>query len=70
MREICVREMKNDREFVLSAVTEDGPALKYASDEMKNDAVVLVAVAQNYRALDYASDNLRFPRRGGEKSVA
>ena len=42
------------------AVAQDGRALRFASDAMKNDKeVVMVAVAQDGRALEYASDALK-----------
>ena len=45
---------------MLAAVTQNGNALQYASDELKNDKdVVLAAVTQNGNALGYASAELR-----------
>jgi hypothetical protein len=45
---------------VRAAVSEDWRALKYASDELKNDrSIVLSAANQNGRALEYASDEMK-----------
>ena len=42
------------------AVAQNGSALQYASDELKNDKeIVMAAVAQNGSALQYASDELK-----------
>ena len=42
------------------AVAQNGCALEYASDELKNDKeVVMIAVAQNGWALEYASDEMK-----------
>ncbi len=42
------------------AVQQNGSALQYASDELKNDKeVVMIAVQQNGSALYYASDKLK-----------
>ena len=49
-----------DRDEVLTAVTQDGNALKNASPELRADKdVVLAAVTQNGNALEYASEALR-----------
>jgi hypothetical protein len=48
---------------VLAAVSLNGPALKFASDELRADReIVLAAVRQNYKALRYVSDELRADR--------
>ena len=53
-------ELKNDREFILAAITQFGGPLGYASEELKNDrAFILAAVTQNGRALRYASEELK-----------
>jgi len=45
---------------VMAAVTQNGWALKYASDDLKADKeVVMAAVTQNGSTLDYASDSLK-----------
>ncbi len=50
----------NNKEFVLEVVKQDGEALQYASDELRNDKdVVLAAVQQDRDALQYASDELK-----------
>ena len=47
----------DNRDEVLAAVQENGGALEYASDELKNDReIVLAAVQQKGWALQYASD--------------
>ena len=49
----------DDREAVLEAVRENGRALEYASNELRNDReVVLEAVRQTGQALEYASNEL------------
>ena len=53
-------ELRNDKEFVLKAVKQDGWTLYHASKELKNDKeFVLEAVKQNGWALYYASKELR-----------
>jgi len=57
MPTITVNSNKKD---VLAAVKQDGMALQYASETLKNDSeVVLAAVKQNGSALYYASDILK-----------
>jgi len=47
-------------EIALAAVSQDGRALQFASDDLKADKeVVLAAVAQNGSALQFASDELK-----------
>ena len=56
-------QLRNDRDFVLAALTRDGQALEYVCDELRNDRdIVLAAMRQNGRALDYASGELRNDR--------
>ena len=51
---------RNNREFVMIAVSQDGWALKYASQEFCNDREVVLAAVQNDGwALQYASEELR-----------
>ena len=53
-------ELKNDREFILAAVTQCGRALEYASEELKNNReIVLAAVTQYGWALQHASEELK-----------
>ncbi len=48
--------MLRNKVVVLAAVAQSGRALKYASEELKDDKeVVLAAVAQTGDALQYAS---------------
>jgi hypothetical protein len=48
--------MKNDKEVVLAALSQNGYALQYASDTLKNDKeVVLAAVFRDGRSLQFAS---------------
>ena len=50
----------NDKEEVLKLVQQDGTALEYASEEVRNNKeVVLNAVQQDGWALEYASEKLR-----------
>ena len=45
---------------MLAAVKQDGRALRYASDRLKGDRVVVLAAVEQYRgALEYASEQLR-----------
>ena len=54
------RLYRADREVVLQAVRQNGKALQYASEELKNDReVVLQAITQNGKALQYASPELQ-----------
>ena len=49
-----------NRDMVLKAVQENGLALEYASDELKDDVeIVITAVNNNGLALMYASDELK-----------
>jgi hypothetical protein len=51
---------KADKDFMLSAVTEDGLLLKIASNELTADKrLVTIAVANNCDAIDYASKELK-----------
>ena len=54
-------ELKNDRDVVLVAVTQNGRALEWASAELKNDRdIVLVAVRQaGFGAYRHASQELK-----------
>jgi hypothetical protein len=55
----------SNKAYVLTVVTQDGAALKYASPELQGDKeVVLAAVTQYGRALRYASPELQ-----GDKEV-
>ena len=58
----AAEELKADRAVVLAAVTQDGYALRYASQYKANRAVVLAAVQQNGSALEFASEELRGDR--------
>ena len=49
-----------NKDELLTAVTQDGTALRRGSDALKNDMeVVLRAVQQNGLALEYASDAIK-----------
>merc|ERR1712012_1188973 len=53
----------NDRDAVLAAVTQDGDALRFASEDLKNDReVVLAAATSRGRALELASEDLKNDR--------
>ena len=55
--------LQGDREFFLSAVSQNTKALEYASAELKNDReIVLVAVSQTGAALRFASAELKGDR--------
>lgn len=50
----------NNREMVMRAVKENGLALQYASDKLKDDyAVVKAAVQKNGMAIAFASDSMK-----------
>ena len=50
----------DDEDVVLQAVRNDGTALEYDSDSLRdNESIVMNAVRQNYEALRFASDRLR-----------
>jgi hypothetical protein len=56
-------EMRDDREVVMAAVMENGPALFFASDRLKDDReIVMFAVRQNGYMLRHASDRLKDDR--------
>jgi len=51
---------RNDLGIVLAAVQQNGLALEFASQELKNNRdIVLAAVQQNGRALGFASEDLQ-----------
>ena len=53
--------MKNDKEAVLAAVTQNGEALVFASDELKGDKDFILAavMAQNGGELQFPSEELQ-----------
>ena len=60
MPKITVESKKDE---VLAAVTQNGYALQYASETLKNDReIVLAALTRNVRALNYASETLKDDR--------
>jgi len=53
-------KLKNNRNVVITAVSNYGMALEYASDRLKNDKqIVLHAISNSSSALFHASDKLR-----------
>ena len=55
---------KNDREYVLEAVRQQGSLLDYVSDELKDDKdVVMEAINQDGNSLEFASDRLKMTRK-------
>ena len=54
-----LQELRNDREIVLAAVTQNGMALqKKTSKKIRNDLkIVIAAVKQNNNALSYVNKN-------------
>ena len=57
------QEAFNDREFMLSASTQNSHALQYAGEELKRDReFVLATVTKNGEALQYASEELKRDR--------
>ena len=66
MLEYTSDELKNDREVVITAISNsNGQALKYASEQLKNDReVVITAISNsNGQALKYASEQLKNDRK-------
>ena len=58
--ELASKDLRDDKEVVLTAVARKGYALQFASDDLKNDKnVVLTAVAESGYALRYASTGLK-----------
>ena len=58
--DVVSEEMKNDREFMLTAVQQKSGTLLYASDELQNDReMVLAAVKQDGNFLHYVSRELQ-----------
>ena len=56
-------ELKGDREIVMAAVSQFGPALKYATEELKGDhEIVMAAVSKQGMALEYATEELKGDR--------
>ena len=50
---------ENDREFFLEAVRENGKALRFAGEKLRDDkALVLLAIQNNVEAFDYVSERL------------
>jgi len=54
------KDLCDDKEFVLAAVSKNGYILEYVSDEFRNDKdVVMAAISENVYAVSSASDSLR-----------
>jgi hypothetical protein len=54
------KELRNDKNFIITILQVNGLLLEKLSDEFKNDEdVVLAAVRNNYFTLEYASYNIR-----------
>ena len=52
--------LKKDKEVVLAAVKQNGPALTYADESLKKDKEVVWAAVKHFGyALQYASEELR-----------
>lgn len=52
--------LSSDRDEVLDAVSKDGFALEYVSEELRNDRdIVYFAVKQTRDAIQYASEELQ-----------
>ena len=55
-----VIENRDNKEFVLKAVSENGKFLDLVSDELKNDKeLALIAVKQNKQAYHFISEQLK-----------
>ena len=60
MTEKDVIEHRNDKEFILKAVAENGKFLDLASKELQNDKeVVMTALEQDPESLEFASTMLK-----------
>mgnify|MGYP000687810764 CR=1 FL=1 len=60
MNEKEVIENKNNKDFVLKAVSENGKFLDLVSPELQDDKeVVMTALGQDAEALEFASLNLK-----------
>ena len=58
-----MKEQKADREIVLAAVSHNGRALQFATEELKGDReIVLAAVSQYCYALQYATEKQKGDR--------
>lgn len=54
------KELKDNKEIVMAAVSQDGSALQYASKELQDDKdIVKAAAAKDRNALKYASERVR-----------
>ena len=61
--EYAPKELQNDKELVLAAVTTNGLALAHASNVLKSDREVVLAAVKNYsQALHFASPELKNDR--------
>lgn len=55
--------LKDDRDIVLSAVSNNGLALQYASLALQRDKeIVLSAIFNNYEAWEYASSVVKYDK--------
>ncbi|WP_448216738.1 DUF4116 domain-containing protein [Endozoicomonas sp. 2B-B] len=58
--EYASQRVRNDRDFVLPAISKHPKQLQYLSVELRNDSdIVMAAVEKNPLALNYASERLR-----------
>ncbi|WOG25678.1 DUF4116 domain-containing protein [Endozoicomonas sp. 8E] len=58
--EYASQQVRNDRDFVLPAISKHPKQLQYLSEALRNDSdVVMAAVEKNPLALNYASERLR-----------
>ena len=56
-------QKRSKQQVVLAAVSKNGYALEYASEELKRDRnIVLAAISKDGRALEYASEELKKDR--------
>lgn len=55
-----IYDIENERELIKKAVSENGLALKDASEKLKDDyEIVKIAILNNYNSLEYASERSR-----------
>lgn len=66
-----LKKNKDNREYVLDAVSKQGSLLDFASESLKDDKeIALAAIKNNPEALEFASDRLKGDREVVFSSVS
>ena len=66
-----LKKNRENREYVLEAVSKQGSLLDFAAENLKNDKeVVLAAINNNPEALEFASDRLKADKEVVYSSVS